>query len=436
MRHKRTPIWKPLLFGSISLVLFLQWSLFHVQTPLHGVPPISLDSFVEHSRSNVITLLNHHFDEAKQPVRFLWKNSSTLPDWMIEYFDWHTEQRAILQQTWNTTSTSNRRRHGLLILQCLPMDGKCGGTADRLKPIPLILLAAHQSQRLFFIRWERPCALEHFLRVPTGGFDWRLPEWLDLGEYKSVSRRHVTNIHKFLNIVHSSNATDVVTTKLQWHNGGSTIFDNSLGRPGFFEDVYHELFGILFEPVPAIQNQLDAIYTSTGLQPGHYAAAHYRALWWEDQMAPNETEQVHAAINAAHCASELRPGGPIYFASDSVVASQGIQEYAQKSHRPIVTVRHAEVIHMDRAVVAVDDTIEKAPAILTGRDSFNADGMTQARVEDLYPIFVDLYLLKNANCMSYGDGGFGQYGLMLSQNHTCSKRHMFRHELKRCTWRD
>jgi hypothetical protein len=108
-----------------------------------------------------------------------------------------------------------------------------------------------------------------------------------------------------------------------------------------------------------------------------------------------------------------------------------------------VTVRHAEVIHMDRAVVVVDDhdsndadTINKAAAILTGRDSFNADGMTQARVEDLYPIFVDLYLLKNANCMSYGDGGFGQYGLMLSQNHTCSKRHMFRHELKPCSWRD
>jgi hypothetical protein len=105
----------------------------------------------------------------------LWDNEDefgSLPRWMKRYFDWHKHKR----ETWSPQTWSSER---WMIMQCLAgHDGKCGGTADRLKPLPWALRVAYQTKRILLIRWTRPAKLEEFLVPPKGGMDWRVPEWM------------------------------------------------------------------------------------------------------------------------------------------------------------------------------------------------------------------------------------------------------------------
>ena len=76
-------------------------------------------------------------------------NKASLPQWMKNYFDWHKKQMSQL-------STSNWEQQKFLVLSCLGNQPKCGGLADRLKPLPLLLYFANQTGRIFMIRWDKP----------------------------------------------------------------------------------------------------------------------------------------------------------------------------------------------------------------------------------------------------------------------------------------
>ena len=81
----------------------------------------------------------------------LWDDDSHLPDWAKAYFNWHKHKR----KTWNLVNYTSER---WLIMQCLADQDKrkCGGTADRLKPVPFMLRMAYNSHRILLIRWTRP----------------------------------------------------------------------------------------------------------------------------------------------------------------------------------------------------------------------------------------------------------------------------------------
>ena len=82
-----------------------------------------------------------------------------------------------------------------MIMQCLAeQDRRCGGTADRLKPLPWAVRVAYQTHRILLIRWTRPARLEEFLLPPQGGVDWRVPEWL----------AEVVRTHTYITIVQST----------------------------------------------------------------------------------------------------------------------------------------------------------------------------------------------------------------------------------------
>ena len=93
----------------------------------------------------------------------LWDDSTKIPQWMKRYFDWHTAQRQRLSKYPN--QWENER---VLIMQCFDTDEKCGGTADRLKPLPMFVRLAHTTNRLLLILWSRPAKLEEFLVPPKG----------------------------------------------------------------------------------------------------------------------------------------------------------------------------------------------------------------------------------------------------------------------------
>lgn len=125
---------------------------------------------------------------------------------------------------------------------------------------------------------------------------------------------------------------------------------------------------------------------------------------------PSEDKIQSTAMNAVECASELRPGGPIYFASDSQFAIQSVKRYAQQYKRPVVIIDNDEPLHLDKA--------------------------NSTTAADYYSVFVDLYLLGMGRCASVGMGGFGRYGLLLSYNASCWNRHSYNKQRLDCHWKD
>lgn len=367
--------------------------IMHVQDQQQGIPPLA-------QHDNVIT---HQSLPHDNTTIKLWHQSSSLPKWIQDYFDWAVEQQQNL-------TPDNWKSQRYVVMQCLQSDAHCGGTSDRLKPIPLVILIAMRSKRILYIKWTRPCAIEEFLLPPSLGYNWTIPEWLVplLMDHPDVRSRPRMNNQNFID---DANRTDLIVlrARLQTFDGGSIYFNEEFNNTGVsYESIYHDLFRILFEPSPPVQAIIDAELKSVGLTPGNYATAHYRAFY--GKRMPDNDKIRSTAINAVECASILRPGGPIYFASDSKFAISSIQSYAQQYNRPVVIIENDEPLHLDKA----NSTLAK----------------------DYYSVFVDLFLLGMGKCASVGMGGFGRYGLLLSYNASCWNRHSYNKQRMDCQWKD
>ena len=110
----------------------------------------------------------------------LWDNDPDIPQWMKDYLSWHKYKKRSLFPNEKKRSNNNDdwwKSERFLVIQCLENQDKrkCGGTADRLKPVPTLLRLAYKTRRILLIHWTRPALLEDFLVPPKGGLDWRIP---------------------------------------------------------------------------------------------------------------------------------------------------------------------------------------------------------------------------------------------------------------------
>ena len=333
---------------------------------------------------------------------------------LVDYFSWHAMNRRRLTETnWKTT-------HKYLIIRCTKEDQKCGGLSDRLKPLPFFLLVAARTKRLLMIRWNKPAKLEEFL-FPRN-LNWSVPEWME----ETIRNNETTvkfyrNAQKLAKRAKREKAV-VIETRVQDMYGGSQIYeqilkggDNSTVVQETYDVVYHDLFRALFSPAPPVAELIHEKMKAASLSPGEYAIAHYRAFYDIEHAKEKRSNKqiVAASINAVKCASELRPGGPVYFASDSKVAVDTVRKYANQENRSIVTFESEEALHIDRT-----DDWEARPA------------------SDFYSVFVDLFMMANGRCVTYGQGGFGRYALLLSYNATCESRHFYRGKQMKCEWKN
>jgi hypothetical protein len=333
------------------------------------------------------------------------RHNDRLPDWLKEYITWHGQQRKNL-------SPDNWKEHKYLVMQCLESDNRCGGTADRLKPIPMLLYLAYEYKRILLIRWQRPAKLEEFLQPPSPGglsLDWRVPDWLDesLGSYPFGDNVQ----HLLFHLQKQDQNETVVRSRYQSSNGGADYYNEHVPGPSFAH-VYHDVWHAVFEPVPALATIIKDTMIRLDLEPGNYAAAHLRAVYAVKSRRPHTIQQW--AMNAVNCASHLRPGGPIYFCSDSKYAVQVIQDYAKEHSRKIVSLLHEkEPLHLEKA------------------------NWTNRQASEYYDTFVDLYLLGMSKCVAYNVGGFGRWGLLLGYNATCGYEHMSnKRDMNKCEWVD
>jgi hypothetical protein len=331
--------------------------------------------------------------------------TNSMPSWLVEYSRWHTEQRAAL-------TVNNWKNNKYLIMHC-SQDMPCGGASDRLQYIPMAMRFASRYNRILLIHWERPFPLQEYLVPPTGGIDWRVPEYM-LETPICAQAPLITSgkrIHSKFN-----NTREVVCMRYQIWDHGSLLYNEiaeEKDEPGF-NDVYRGLWNLVFQPSPPVQNLLVEKLKSLDLQPAAYVAVHVRALYKNDASDKNQLVE-----NAVRCASGLKPNSsdtPIFMASDSDKVLRHAVAYGKANNRTVVArTEDPAPLHLDRGGVFLE----------------NSQAWNNHTTADYYDVFVDLYLLASAECTSFHIGGYGKWGRLLSYNPACYIRH---DHSKNCAW--
>ena len=152
---------------TVFLVLFAYTNIQVSLQPIDQASDIDKASFtlpeVEHQETNTTSRLQ------LTPLCTDESLSCNLPHWMKDYFLWHREQLNSISQP---TDWLQQR---IFVLRCMD-DDICGGTADRLRPLPFFLAMAARSKRLIFIRWNRPIRLEAIMEPYQ--LNWVVPDTL------------------------------------------------------------------------------------------------------------------------------------------------------------------------------------------------------------------------------------------------------------------
>ncbi|KAL3921108.1 MAG: hypothetical protein SGILL_002925, partial [Bacillariaceae sp.] len=187
-------------------------------------------------------------------------------------------------------------------------------------------------------------------------------------------------------VFHQVVSNNINTT--QWQN--KTEWDPMYGWEQY-QTWYGDLFRALFVPSMPVQKLVDKKMDMAHLIPGKYTIAHYRAFYAIEDKKETRTEKQlkQFAFHAVDCASKVNPGVPVYFASDSKVAVDAVREVFGTKRTSGMT------------VVTFSDNNAEEEALHLDKET---DWDTQP--SDYYATFVDLLLMANGRCVTYGQGGF------------------------------
>ena len=196
----------------------------------HYSSVLLMDGHFPLSYDNTTTTTTTTFNTSYEP-KPLWEYSNIIPKWMKEYFYWHKEQYELLLSNSNPNNDKSSIRYYLV--ECTARYQHCGGTADRLGPLPFHVYHAAISKRLLLIHWTKPCKLEEFLVPPMGSIDWRVPDWLYHNMFQNYLHtgrsRIATNERQIQKFIMYEKAI-VVHVKFQSHNHGQVTYDKILQK--------------------------------------------------------------------------------------------------------------------------------------------------------------------------------------------------------------
>jgi len=152
---------------------------------------------------------------------------------------------------------SNWKSFKYLILRYTHEDRKCGGLADRLKPIPYLIRVAAQQKRVFLIRWDRPAKLEEFL-LPNK-LDWTVPDLMVVRiEENTVSRGVMISAGEWNNFTSSDADVVVLEGRIQDLFGGAEYYSKAVQDPSeTYEAIYHKVFRSLIKASPPIEKMVN-----------------------------------------------------------------------------------------------------------------------------------------------------------------------------------
>lgn len=390
------------------------------------------------------------------------RNHTLLPKWMQEYFIWHAKQRSIINQ-----KKLDWKDQNLLVMRCKKRD-LCGGFADRMKALPLLVAVAAKTKRILLIHWKYPFSLEEFLS-PGPLLDWTVPVDLkrQLAKAKSkanskhtsdlvqvrkptlfsrsrtvvlFSSSHLDNYCYFRQLqlayesdiwlvesaLHSTGEEDyfqlVRELEADQQKNNGPLGNQAVMSPNYF---FRSLFYGIFVPSPPVEKLLRQTMDTLGLRPTEYVSAHYRARYPREpyERTKNVTILQETARHAIHCAlSTVGSTSDIYLASDTLLTLQTVQQsYFPSKHN------NTSKLNSNRVVSFLDTGL-----LSSNEDPAHLQFSKSNLPSSFYPLFVDLWIMSQSRCVSYGAGGFGQFASWISHNVSCGKLHSKKGRMEHC----
>jgi hypothetical protein len=329
----------------------------------------------------------------------------------------------------------------------------CGGFTDRLKTLPYWLWLAQMTGRRLLIKYTKPNSLETYLVPPDDSlFDWRLPDGYfdeEIGEYANRTQKQYAAMRRYswhsmidrapwndtrVIFVNNNLAMDSMSQKLIQIYGGN-----------FTSELVPGMFRRLFKPSQEVQQAIDQTVEQHGLVVGQYAAAHLRLKWplvppkrlvWASRRVDKEggglsmgynltAWNVHLlSDNVINCAMEIMPEArQVYFASDANEAAMYLLHESPWSSDQLANNTSLNVTnihdHIPKVVTRLD--VDKEPIHFDSQSQHNVDA------EAMYSIFVDMWIMGHAKCVSHGVGGFPRYAAALTGNYNTCRAKSWRH---------
>jgi len=366
-------------------------------------PDSSVDEEKENERPTLTTSL---------PSFPFHANLTALPIWLQDYIHWH----------------ENTPHAPLLIVKCLHTDTSCGGTADRLQPLPLYLLLAVRLQRRLIVYWQRPYGLEEFLEPVT--MDWRIPSEYQTQNDTWWRQQTFVGGHDVEALLRGSGLRpkmrnleehSIVTLMYQSNLHGSNLYDEYVPKlyrdNTTFDQVYANLWHSIFRPIPIIRQQVQEQLARLG---SDYVAVHIRSQY---QKAAGPKKTVVVARNALQCVSQLRtsPNQTIFVTTDNANSTRAALMVLAQEHPGVhvVASRDTQPLHLDRGwsfLQRQSSAWQRAPA-----------------PSAYYGTFGDLYLLAAATSRAVHHGNYAKWAHRLSYGHRGS---IINHLQKQCWWKN
>ena len=171
----------------------------------------------------------------------------------------------------------------------------------------------------------------------------------------------------------------LIRSRFQSFHGGLIWYDDqTIDGEYKSSQLFHHVWKISFTPSIAVRTAIENEMERLHIVPGSYTGAHLRALYGKEDRS--EIVKLNWAENAINCASEIRPTKPIFFTSDSRNATYYAKLYGTKRNATIRTrvPNPNPPYHIDKV-----KNYKTYPA------------------SDFYDTFIDLYILAQADCITY-----------------------------------
>jgi hypothetical protein len=387
--------------------------------------------------------------------------SQNLPRWMRDYMLWHRQRRQELVLHHKSSKEEDAwKEQPLLIVRCLEHD-RCGGTSDRLKSLPIFVLLAAKTNRLLLLRWTRPFRLEEFLR-PGPALNLSVPVELERLLNNDSERNNNNNVPYFegkhvQKLIAAASSSDhwLVEGNIQY--SGGKLYTNlvvphqqSKGLP--VEDwdytaYYHDFFPSVFVPAPTIQTLWQNFQRDWNLIPNQYTVAHYRAKYPNEpylESGKNASILEETIVNAVHCAAAAGRGTSsalssssssspvtVYVASDTALALELAQRYfSNDNNNTIRVVSHLNLLSPTTTTTYNHSSSSSGGGVL--EDPPHLNFAQKQNPDAFFSIFIDLWAMSQSRCVSFGAGGFGRFGSLVSHNMSCRVAHSIKGQLQTC----
>ena len=361
-----------------------------------------------------------------------------LPDWLDSFLDSQP-----IETHNNSLADPNQK---FIVMTCHKFantkEEDCGGFSDRMKLLPYMLWVAKTSQRMLLIRYSKPYPLEEFLVPPPDGFDWRLPDGYFENEFEAYANRTKDQYMEMRRYVWHNKIKES-----KWKESRVVFVNCNLAIPAVVDklkewigftnnEVMAGVFRRLFQPTPPVAKIIESIAEENGLIAGQYAGAHTRLkfpfknvryIWLGSRsdkdpnglvMSNNMTRNNVQVIshNALNCAMKIMPETKlIYFASDATEAVAYLMRESPWAKPKFTITSNSTLLDIPKVIARPDFDRPSA--------HFDKSG-TKPSPDGLYNVFVDLWILSHARCISHGVGGYPRFAAQLTGNYDiCRTKH-------------